>query len=479
MSLRKKTISGMFWTFSQQFGAQIIGFIVSIVLARLLLPEDFGLIGMIAVFMAIGQTLVDGGLSQSIIRTDKITNTDLSTVFIFNLFGSVVAYGLVFLFAPFIADFYRQEKLVGILRVYALSFIINAFSTVQFTILTKNLDFKTQLTVAIPSLIVAGCAGVAFAYKEYGVWSLVYMSLIRSGLISIQLWIRSKWKPSLLFSWAAFKHHFHFGYKMTLSALLDTLFKNIYQIVIGRFFASSIVGFYTRADSLKQLPVSNLSGALNKVTYPIFSSIKDDDYRLKVAYKEVMQMVIFIIAPVLCILGAVAEDLFVLLFTEKWLPAAPYFKILCLASILYPIHAYNLNILKVKGRSDLFLRLEVLKKAILVIILIITIPRGITWMLWGQVVSSCLAFIINTHYSGKFLNYSTKEQLFDVLPAILLAFVSGVVSWQVNKFLHQVSFSSFLALFISLLAGAIVYFTSAYLFKFKALQIGKNIILKR
>lgn len=479
MSLKKKTISSLIWTFSQQFGAQGIGFVVSVVLARILMPEDFGLIGMIAVFMAIGQTLVDGGLSQSLIRSDVVSNKDLSTVFIFNLVGSVVIYGIVYLLAPFIANFYKQDMLTNILRVYTLSFIINAFSTIQFTILTKNLDFKTQLLVTIPSLVVAGIGGVILAYRGFGVWSLVYMTLIRSALISIQVWIRSDWKPSILFSWSTFKHHFFFGYKLTLSSLLDTIFKNIYQIVIGRFFAPAQVGFYTRADSLKQLPVSNLSSALNKVTYPIFSSIKNDDDRLKKAYKEVMQMVIFIIAPGLCLLGSVADDLFILLFTEKWLPAAPYFQILCVAGILYPIHAYNLNILKVKGRSDLFLYLEIIKKSLLIIILIITIPRGITWMLWGQVVSSILAFFINTHYSGLFLKYSAKEQALDVLPAILLAFVSGAVSWQINGFLHQVTLSTFIIFSASILAGGITYLALALLFRLSALQTAKTLILKK
>lgn len=480
MSLKRKTISGLIWTFSQQFGAQGIGFVVSVVLARILMPEDFGLIGMIAVFMAIGQTLVDGGLSQSLIRTDNVSNTDLSTVFIFNLIGSLVIYGLVYLFAPLIANFYHQEILINILRVYALSFIINAFSTIQFTILTKNLDFKSQLLVTIPSLIVAGVVGVILAYRGFGVWSLVYMMLIRSGLISLQLWIRSEWKPSFLFSWSSFKYHFHFGYKLTLSGLLDTIFKNIYQIVIGRFFAPAQVGFYTRADSLKQLPVSNMSNALSKVTYPIFSSIKHDDIRLKRAYKEIMQMVIFIIAPTLCLLGSVADDLFILLFTEKWLTAAPYFQVLCVAGILYPIHAYNLNILKVKGRSDLFLRLEVLKKSILVIILLITIPRGIMWMLWGQVASSCIAFFINTHYSGIFLKYSAKEQILDVLPTILLALISGAVSWRVNEFLHYTNtLNIFLEFSISLFVGGLAYIALAYMFKLKALKTAKHIILKR
>lgn len=480
MSLKKKTISGLIWTFSQQFGIQGVGFVVSVVLARILMPEDFGLIGMITVFMAIGQTLVDSGLSQSLIRADKVSNNDLSTVFIFNLAGSVLVYVLVYLLAPLIASFYYHDLLTDVLRVYALSFIINAFSTIQFTILTKNLDFKTQLLVTIPSLIIAGIVGVILAYRGFGVWSLVYMMLVRSTLTSLQLWVRSEWKPSLIFSWPIFKHHFHFGYKLTLSGLLDTIFKNIYQIVIGRFFAPAQVGFYTRADTLKQLPISNLSTALNKVTYPIFSSIQHDDKRLKAAYKDIMQMVVFVIAPTLCLLASVADDLFVLLFTEKWLPAAPYFQIMCLAGVLYPIHSYNLNILKVKGRSDLFLRLEVIKKIMLVLILTVTIPRGITWMLWGQVLSSSLSFFINTHYSGRFIKYNAKDQFLDVFPAIFLALGCGVVSWKMNVLLHSATdLADFLILTTSLLIGGIIYIAFAFLFKFNAIKVAKVIIFRK
>lgn len=480
MSLRRKTISGLIWTFGQQFGNQIIGFLVSIVLARILMPEDFGLVGMITVFLAIGQTLVDSGLSQSLIRTDQLTKEDYSTVFIFNLAGSVLIYLLIYLIAPLIGVFYRQEILTDILRVYSLIFIINAFSTIQFTILTKELNFKTQLLVTIPSLLLAGLLGIVLAYRGLGVWSLVYMTIARSVLTSVQLWIRSKWKPSLVFSWTSFRLHFQFGYKLTLSSLIDTVFKNIYQIVIGRFFVPSEVGFYTRADTTKQLPISNLSNALNKVTYPVFSSIKDDDNRLKAAYKEIMQMVVFIIAPTLCLLASVADDLFVLLFTEKWLSAARYFQIMCLAGILYPIHSYNLNILKVKGRSDLFLRLEIIKKAIVILILAVTIPRGIIWMLWGQVAASCIAFFINTYYSGIFLKYTSKEQLLDVLPAILLAILCGVTSWQANELLcRETNLSKLFSLALSILIGGLVYIAFAFLFRFAAMQTAKKIILKR
>jgi len=480
MNLRKKTISGLLWTFGQQFGAQLVGFAVSLVLARILIPEEFGLIGMITVFMAIGQTLIDAGFSQSLIRSEGASRVDYSTVFIFNIICSLCFYGIIFLSAPLIASFYQQPLLVEILRVYSISFVINAFSTIQLTILTKNLDFKTQLLATIPSLIISGIFGVLLAHKGFGVWSLVYMTLTRSFLTSLQLWLRSKWRPTFSFSWESFRTHFHFGYKLTIAGLIDTIFKNIYQVVIGRFFSPSQVGFYTRADTLKQLPVSNLSNALNKVTYPIFATIKDDDSRLKSAYKQIMQMVVFIISPVLCLLGSVADDLFILLFTDKWLPAAPYFQIMCLIGILYPLHSYNLNVLKVKGRSDLFLRLELYKRTIAIIILFITMPKGIFWMLWGQLISSCVGFVINTYYTGIFLKYKASEQLFDILPIVALALGVGFVSFKINGFCHSVSgIPLFVKVSLPVLVGGITYFLFARLFKISALYNALNIILRK
>ena len=337
----------MFWTFAQQFGTQSLSFIISVILASILLPAEFGLIGMISIFVAVGTSLMNSGLTQSLIRTVNPDQEDYSTVFYFNLVGSIIIYWIIFLIAPLVASFFSQPVLINVIRVYCLTFIISAFSEVQLTRLTKEMNFKLQMTIAIPSLVASGILGVLLAFKGFGVWSLVWMGVFQSFLNSLQLWVRTGWWPSRAFSKKKFKKHFRFGYKLTLSGLLDTTFNNIYQIVIGRYFNPSQVGFYTRADSLKQLPVSNLSVALNKISYPLFSSIQNDNIRLRRGYKEIMQMIIYLISPLLTIMAVLAEPLFRLLFTEKWLPAVPYFQILCLTGILYPLHSYNLNILNV------------------------------------------------------------------------------------------------------------------------------------
>ncbi len=476
MSLRKQATSGLVWTFGQQFGSQIISFIVSLVLARLLLPEEFGLIGMIAVFISVGRALVDSGLTQSLIRSKELDQEDFSTVFYFNLAASVLIYILIFFGAPLVANFYDQSLLTPILRLYCITFIISAFSAVQLARLTQKLDFKTQTIIGIPSIIAGGIVGVVMAYFGYGVWSLIWNQIVTSIVSTIQLWIYSKWSPSLVFSFKKFKEHFNFGYKLTLVSLLDKIFNNIYVIVIGKYFAASQVGFYTRAQTTKQLPVQNISGALNKVTYPLFATIQDDDVRLKHVYRQLMQMVVFVIAPSMVLLAVIAEPLFVFLFTSKWIPAVPYFQILCGAGILYPIHAYNLNILKVKGRSDIVLRLEILKKIIIVIIIAVTIKYGIIALIYGQVFTSIIAFFINTYYTGKYINYTAWQQTRDVSPIILLAFAVGAIIFYLNDLIISNQLNIIKILFSGLL-GVVLYLGTAYLLEFNSFKNLRKLIL--
>lgn len=479
MSLRKQAISGLVWTFGMQFGNQLIGFIVSMILARILLPAEFGLIGMIAIFIAVGKSLMDAGLSQSLIRSQNSDQEDLSTVFFFNLAASFLIYILIYFSAPLIANFYNQPILINIIRIFCITFIISAFSSVQMARLTKRMDFKTQTLIGLPSTIVGGIVGIIMAYMGYGVWSLVWSSLISAFLGSLQLWIYSKWTPSFVFNIEKFKDHFNYGYKLTLSGLLDTIFNNIYLIIIGKFFSPAQVGFYTRAETMKQLPVTNISTALNKVTFPLFASIQDDDVRLKRVYKQLMQMVVFVIAPVLIFLGVLAEPTFRFLFTEKWLPAVPYFQILCVTGILYPIHAYNLNILKVKGRSDLFLRLEVIKKIIVVVTISFTIKFGIIALLYGQIFTSLVAFFINTHYTGKFINYKTLQQAKDIIPIIILSAFSGGAVFLLDQYLKVNDQIDIIRILGGSLIGLLVYLLLAQIFSFNSLNDLKKLLIKK
>lgn len=478
MSLRKQARSGMVWTFTQQFGNQLVGFGVSLVLARILLPEEFGLIGMIAIFISVGQTLVQSGLTQSLIRTTDITQADLSTVFFYNLSASILVYVLVYFGAPFISDFYEQPILTNLTRLYCLVFIINGFSAVQQARFTRQMNFKVQTIISLPATLIGGFIGILLAKLEYGVWSLVWSQLAVAGISSLSFWMFSSWRPSFIFSFKIFKKHFGFGFKLTVSGLLETLFNNAYLIIIGKYFAPAQVGYFTRAETMKQLPIKNLSSALNKVTYPLFSKIQEDDKRLKDIYSRLMKLVLFLIAPAMVVLGVLAEPIFRFLFTEKWLPAVPYFQILCIVGILYPINAYNLNVLKVKGRSDLFLKLEVVKKIIVAIVIIFTIQYGILALLWGQVLIALAGFFINAYYTGKFISYTAIDQILDLIPLLLIAGFSGMTSYFMDKYLLQ-EFMDIIRIIGGLLNFGIIYLPLAYIFEKNVFEQLRNLVFNR
>ncbi len=480
MSLKRKTTVGLIWTFGQQFGSQTISFFITIILARILAPSEFGLIAMLSVFISIGSSLMESGLASSLIRAKDADQKDYSTVFFFNLIGSVVIYIIVYFLAPLISLFYHQEILTNILRVYALSFILNAFFEVQNARLTKDMNFRLQMLIQIPSVLFSGVLGITLAYLGFGVWSLVWMNLFQSFLITIQHWIFTDWRPDFLFDKASFKKHFHFGYKMTLSGVLETIYKNIYVLIIGKNYSAAQLGFYSRADSISQLPIGNISAALNKVTYPMFSSISDEDMKLKNVYRKLMQQVIFWNAPVLIFLCVIAEPLFRFLITEKWLPSVPYFQILCISGIMYPLHSYNLNILKVKGRSDLILKLELIKKTICIIGILCVIPFGIYGLLYFQLLFNFIGYFINSIYSGKLINYPIKEQIKDIYPTIGLSACIGLICYFFDAFLI---YSFKMPDLGRIMIGGIVYLSMylgcSNLIQLSAINDFKQLILRR
>src|SRR5690606_20310281 len=477
--LRQKTLSGVFWTFTQQFGVQLINFVVSIVLARLLLPGEIGLIGMIAIFVSLGNTVMDSGLTSSLIRTQEPDQRDFSSVFFMNVLGSLVIYVVLCFFSPLIADFFNQEVLSLIIRVYCLSFIVRSFSAVQLAKLTQQMDFKIQMTITIPSLLIGGVVGVTMAHLGFGVWSLVYMNLLQAILVSLQLWFRINWRPALVFDWERLKYHFNFGYKLTLSGVLNTVYDNIYNIIIGKYFSAVQLGYFARAQSLKQLPVANISTALNKVTYPMFAKIQDNDIQLRAMYKRIMQQVLFWVTPILVLSGVLGETRFRYLLTDKWLSAVHYFHIWCLVGIMYPLNAYNLNILKVKGRSDLFLRLEIIKKVLITIGIIAAVPFGVYGLLWIQVILSALSFFINTYYSGKFINYPAMAQIRDVFPVFGVAIMAGVFTYFLDIQIAKIFNFDLGRLCVGLILGMLVYFIFSYIGKISALSDFRQLVLKK
>lgn len=478
--LKKKTLSGFGWTIGRLFSVQLSTFLVQLVLARILLPEAFGLIAMLQVFISVSQSLLDGGMTSSLIRSPSTNQVDLSTVFFTNLTIGIALYVCLYFLAGPVAEFYNQPSLVAILRVYGTSVIIQALAAVQLAKLTKEMNFKLQTILEIPAVVISCILGVWMAFNGYGVWSLVWMALGKSMVFTLQVWLFAKWTPSLIFDWVKFKYHFNFGYKLTLSSILNTIYDNLYNIIIGKFFSVAQLGYYDRASSLRMLPVQTISSALNKVTYPVFSSIQDDNAKLKRTYRALMQQVVFWVAPLMTVAAVIAEPLFVIVLTDKWLPAVPYFRILCFAAILYPLHAYNLNILNVKGRSDLFLRLEIIKKILITACITLTIPFGIYGLLYAQLLTTVLGFFINSYYSGRLIAYSALHQIKDIAPTLIIAGLCGLISVIFNNVIVSHYFSSNIAnIFLNIAMYGILYLFLSILLRIPAISDFKRLILKK
>lgn len=463
MTLKKQTFSGVLWTFMDTFFVKGIMFIAMILLARWIGPEDFGLVGMIAVFLAIGRSLTDSGMTNSLIRTKEPDQSDFSTVFIVNIVMSLLVYAIVYFTAPFIADFFGHKILINIIRVYCLLFLIIAFSAVQLAILTKRMEFKKITKINFPSTLLGVALGLYLGYNEFGVWSVIWMYLCTELVRSILLWFFSNWKPKFIFSKSKFKFHFKFGYKLVLSGLLDTVFKNIYNVLIGKYFSAQMLGFYERSKQFSEYPSATLTGVISKVTYPMLSQIQEDPKRLETIYRKLIRVSFFIIAPLMLGLAAIAKPLFLILLGDEWLPAVLFFQILTFAMMLYPIHAFNINILKVYGRSDLFLKLEIIKKIIISISVIIAFQFGIIGLVLSSVFTSFAALAVNMFYSSKLIKYPIRKQVLDLSITFFITLFTALFMFKTTSlFSHK---TNIIQIIIASLTGFTIYIIINYFIK--------------
>jgi O-antigen/teichoic acid export membrane protein len=412
-NIKLKTIRGVFWSSVERFSVQGVQFVLGIIMARLLDPSDYGVIGMLAIFLAISQTFIDSGFSNALIRKQDRTETDFSTVFYFNIGVGLFFYLGLFFASPLIARFYNTPILKDITKIVALNVVFNSLTVVQRAKLTILVDFRTQAKVSLIAVIVSGITGLALAYTGCGVWALVFQAAFNNGLNTVLLWIFVRWKPLRVFSPQSFRELFSYGSKLLLSGLLDTVYRNIYTLVIGKKFQVTELGYYTRADQFAQFPSSNLTGIFQRVTFPILSSIQDDDERLRTVYRQYLRIAAVVIFPLMCGLAGVAKPFITLVLSEKWLGVIPLLQLLCFSLMWYPVHAINLNLLQVKGRSDLFLRLEVIKKCVGIVIICITLPMGLLALCAGGIISSIISLIINTHYTGKIISLGFIKQMAD------------------------------------------------------------------
>ncbi|NGU67648.1 lipopolysaccharide biosynthesis protein [Clostridium perfringens] len=479
--LKKKTISGLFWTFGEVIANQGVQFVIQIFLARLILPEEFGLIGMITVFIAISNSIIDSGFSNALIREKEVNQNDYSTVFYFNLITSIFVYVILYFSSPTISIFFAQPKLSLILRVLAITIIINAFGIIPRAILTRKINFKAQMIINISSSLVSGFIAIVLAYKGFGIWSLVFRTIIMQFIQVVMLSIVNRWRPSFVFSKNSFEKLFGFGWKILVSGLIDTIYNNLYYMVIGKMYSASDLGYYTNAQKLRDIAATSISTAVQKVSYPVLSCMQSEEEVLKNMYKKIIKSSVYITFPVMFGLAIVAKPLILFLFGDNWSQSIIYFQILCLAGMLYPLHAINLNILQVKGRSDLFLKLEILKKCVAITLIAISIfsKWGIIGLIWMKVASSIIAFFINSYYSKSIIGYSTLNQIRDILPVLIITLFMGITTYFIGTFVPDYNFIKIL---IQISFGTIFFMIISYLFKieefFSILDIMKKMIKK-
>ncbi|WP_297904428.1 lipopolysaccharide biosynthesis protein [uncultured Parabacteroides sp.] len=433
MTLRKKTFNSFLWNLSDNFSVQIINFLTGIYMARILSPSDYGLMGMLLIFTAVSDAIMNGGLSTALIRKTDRTEVDMCTAFYFNIITGIVLYTILLLSASAIASFYSAPELKDLVKIAAIPFVINAFNLIQRTRMIIQMDFKTQAKYSIVSALIKGGSGIGLAYNGWGVWAIAWSGVIGTLTSCILYWWHSSWKPKLIFSMKSFRELFGFGSKLMLSSVLDVFGNNLYTLIIGKYFSASSLGYYTRAFGYASLPCNVFSGVLSRVTLPMLSQIQNDDERLAFIYKRLLSLSAFVIFPLMVDLALLARPLIVLMITEKWLPCAEYLQLLCFAFMLYPIHALNLNLLQVKGRSDLFLRLEVIKKGMMLLLLIIAIPFGIRAICIGAIVVSFLSWILNTYYTGKLIEVGFIKQITILMPVFGYTIVMGACMYFVQK----------------------------------------------
>lgn len=462
MSVKQKTISGLKWSFTDNMVNQVVHFMIGLVLARLLSPTEYGIIGMAMVFIAISETFVHSGLGAALIRKQECTEADYNTMFYTNIGLGVITFCIVFLSAGAISKFYNNPDLYLLVRIMALNLIINSFGLVETAILTKKIDFKRQTKITLVSNVSSGIIGIVLAYFGFGYWSLAIRTICQNIFRVLLLHYTSSWKPRLMYSIYSFKELFGFGSKILMAGLINTVYQNIYKLIIGKYFSSAELGFYTRAVQFKKLPSENIQTTTQRVTYPVLASMVGDAARLKSGYKKMIRLSFYITSTMMLLMIINAREVVLILVGQQWAPSIPYLEIICISGMMYPLHSLNLNMLNAKGRSDLFLKLEIIKKLLVIPVIAVGIHFGMIVMLWGMVFNSFFAFVINSWYSAKLLNYSTVEQLMDIAPTSVHTLVMAGLAFAVGTIAPS---HLFLSLILKTGVALLYLIGAGYLFK--------------
>jgi len=469
MDLKRTTLVALFWSFFEKIAQKGVKFVVSIILARILMPSDFGLIALVTMFLVIAQTFVDSGLGFALIQKKNRTFVDECTIFYTNIVIAVIADICIYFGAPFSAEYFNEPLLADILQVLCVVVVIDAVANIQLTVATIKIDFKTQFHVSFIVSVLSGSLGIYMAVNGYGIWSLVFMAMSRSVFSLIFLFYFVKWWPGLVYSLSSLRELFSFGFRIFLASLLDRIFNSLYGVVIAKVYSPVDLGLYGRAKSLQQLPVNMILQPVIRVTFPVYSQLQEDKVRLKRGVKKSLISLFFLISPMMIGLAITAESVVVLLLTDKWIHVVPYLQLLCFVGILFPINAINLNVLKALGRSDLFFKLEILKKVIVGATLAITYQHGILTMIAGMVFTSCIAFYLNAYFNGKLILYSFGEQLKDCVWLFLVSIIMGYCVYSVNLLAIE---SHSILLGVQVIVGIFSYTLLCYLLKVPILMGG-------
>ena len=472
-SLKDKTVRGVGWSAIDSFLGSGITFLVGIILARLLTPSEYGLIGIVTIFITVFNAIIDSGFSSAVVRKKDATNDDYNTMFITNMVLSLVMSLVLFFGAPAIAHFFKRPELVSLTRVMSVVLIINALSITQNTVLTKRIDFKTKTKASVISAALSGAVGIAMAFLGFGVWALVGQQITRQLTNTVCLWLFNKWWPNFRFSVQSFKYMWGFGWKLLVSSLIDNVWSELYQVIVAKYYSPDTLGQYSKSKEYANIFSISITSIVGRVTYPVLAEVQDDKPRLVSAYRRIIKITMFVTAVCMISMGAVAEPLIYCLIGPQWHMAATFLPLICISRSLYPLHSINLNMLKVQGRSDLFLWLEIVKKIIAIGPICLGIFVDIYWMLAGSVLTGFIAFFLNSYYSGKLLGYSSWMQLKDVAPSYGLALLIALAVY----FLKYLPFSYWVILPLQIVVGVAVFFAVCKLTKMEEYEEVKGMVM--
>lgn len=474
-SFKHNAIQGFKWTLLERLSLQVIQFGIGIVVARYVLPAEYGIIGMLAIFMALGQAIQDSGFGIALIRKKEKTDADYSTAFFFNIIVGSIVYFIFYITAPLIADFYNTPELILITRVYMLTLLMNSLTIVQLAKMTSEYNFKLQFIINTVSILISGICGIIMAIEGLGVWTLVWQAIILNLLKTILIWLTAHWFPYIIFSKESFKYLFGFGSNMLLISFVDIIYNNIYTVFIGKFYTKDDLGYYTRANNYVSIPQNITSQIVSKVVLPVLAPYQDDNEKLLLVYEKIYKSIIFVVYPLLMLLLILSRPIILITIGKQWEDCVPYMQILSVCAMLMPLTYINVNLIMIKGLSGILLKIDIYKKLIGFVVAALIMKLGMIWICWGAAIYALAAFIINSYQTNKIIGLGLFKQIRLILPIIGRTVLMGIIVFCIINLIE----SSWIQIMVGGLAGSLVYLLSALLFKDESFMVIVGMIKKR